>query len=518
MDPRSQKLTEEITACRYADYPKALTLTREGLQLACDMNDLRRELDFRMLLIDISRYIEEYESGDAQFERSFELCEMLGTDEDRASLHYFHSVYGTILLRDPEERLKELELARKIGSNTQNQELQALIAIALSNLTRRAFGDFGQAIMFAEEALQFSCTPMTRARAILLVAGVNTDIRDFASALSMYRDALSLVQNTSFRHTIGQAKVGIAFCLMQEKQYHEALEYWKEIIAEDYPDAPFAQLYAGGTYLYLDDLPNARRHLEASLQGGSLNKGQAALLLADVTRKEGDPHSAIEQLDRLFPTIEAELRDGFIRIYKAYADAYEAVHDFERALHYIKLHEKMLEEMNSQILSLRLNIMNHRLSLERDRVEKEQHRLRAERLEQDLSSKALQLASQVETLDNFRHDLRGILTEVHDPLGALKKVQERLKTLPCKQVDWNAFENQFASANPEFKPRLEKQFPKLSPMELRVCSLVKLDLKTPDIARLFCITTRAVEFHRLNLRKKFGLRKDDSLQKFLTTL
>ena len=55
-------------------------------------------------------------------------------------------------------------------------------------------------------------------------------------------------------------------------------------------------------------------------------------------------------------------------------------------------------------------------------------------------------------------------------------------------------------------------------MEQRVAAMIRMDLKSADIARLFSITERAVEFHRLNLRKKLPLKKTEQLTKYLSAI
>jgi DNA-binding CsgD family transcriptional regulator len=48
-------------------------------------------------------------------------------------------------------------------------------------------------------------------------------------------------------------------------------------------------------------------------------------------------------------------------------------------------------------------------------------------------------------------------------------------------------------------------------MELKVCSLLKLKLTSADMAKLLCLSERSIEFHRLNIRKKLGLKRGQDL-------
>jgi DNA-binding NarL/FixJ family response regulator len=139
-------------------------------------------------------------------------------------------------------------------------------------------------------------------------------------------------------------------------------------------------------------------------------------------------------------------------------------------------------------------------------------------MEHEITSQAIHLAAQTDLLDRFRNDLRHITREIDEPIAALKKIKEKLKELPCKSIDWTKFEAQFNQVHPEFKAKLAEKYPELTQMEQRIAAMVRMDLNSATIARLFCVTERAVEFHRLNLRKKLGLKEGEKLPKFLSML
>src|SRR6185436_19829976 len=108
---------------------------------------------------------------------------------------------------------------------------------------------------------------------------------------------------------------------------------------------------------------------------------------------------------------------------------------------------------------------------------------------------AIHLASQTDLLDHFRTDLNQIFREIDEPIAALQRIREKLKELPHQHIDWPKFEAQFSEVHPEFKEKLAAKYPELTQTERRIAAMVRMDLKSTDIARLFCITERAVEFH-----------------------
>lgn len=67
----------------------------------------------------------------------------------------------------------------------------------------------------------------------------------------------------------------------------------------------------------------------------------------------------------------------------------------------------------------------------------------------------------------------------------------------------------------EFLARLAKEYPALTPTELRVCALIRSAVPSKDIAALLCCSVRSVEKHRERLRRKFNLSVGENLVTFL---
>ncbi len=83
--------------------------------------------------------------------------------------------------------------------------------------------------------------------------------------------------------------------------------------------------------------------------------------------------------------------------------------------------------------------------------------------------------------------------------------------------DWKRFEVNFKELHEDFFERLLKEYPNLTPKDLKLCAYLKMNLSTKEIAPLMAISIRGVEIHRYRLRKKLEIDSSKSLSNFLIT-
>ncbi len=125
----------------------------------------------------------------------------------------------------------------------------------------------------------------------------------------------------------------------------------------------------------------------------------------------------------------------------------------------------------------------------------------------ELSSLALQMASKTEFINEIKSKI--------DAVGVDKIIRE-IEAEFNSDMEWEAFRLRFEEVHPSFFKLLMKQFPDLTPGELKLCALLQLNLTTKEIANINNITIAAVDKSRNRLRKKLGLTPEESLNNFLT--
>jgi DNA-binding CsgD family transcriptional regulator len=63
-----------------------------------------------------------------------------------------------------------------------------------------------------------------------------------------------------------------------------------------------------------------------------------------------------------------------------------------------------------------------------------------------------------------------------------------------------------------------KSHPNITSMELKISKLIKQGLTTQSIARIFNVTVKSIENHRMNLRKKANLKSKQSLSAYILSI
>jgi len=78
-------------------------------------------------------------------------------------------------------------------------------------------------------------------------------------------------------------------------------------------------------------------------------------------------------------------------------------------------------------------------------------------------------------------------------------------------ISWEEFEVRFQQVHTDFYSKLSKQFPDLSPNEIRLCAFFKLNMTSKEIAALTYQSLNSIKVARYRLRKKLELDKDENL-------
>ena len=153
----------------------------------------------------------------------------------------------------------------------------------------------------------------------------------------------------------------------------------------------------------------------------------------------------------------------------------------------------------------------------------ENARLREEELSLELSFKNKELTSYTmnfihknELLDELRKKLEKLKERVDASLAKeLNTVIRLVQTNQNIDKDWEDFKRTFENVHHNFFSQLLSGCPELSPTELKLCALIKLNLTPKEVASMMGISLDSVKTSRYRLRKKLELPQEQSLTDFM---
>lgn len=190
-------------------------------------------------------------------------------------------------------------------------------------------------------------------------------------------------------------------------------------------------------------------------------------------------------------------------------------------------HSQQAYELNSAIYNekseRRMRALQVVHQVEEARREAEIYRLKTEQLEQKVEEQSQEVAAKTIHLSqhaDFLHRVKKMLASaLATPQENLRKSMRQIMAVVdgalADEGFWDSFEAQFQQLHPTFVEVLIARWPSLSTVEVRVCSLLRLNLSSKEICRILNVAPRSVDVYRHRIRKKLEVRSVDNLTAFL---
>lgn len=153
-------------------------------------------------------------------------------------------------------------------------------------------------------------------------------------------------------------------------------------------------------------------------------------------------------------------------------------------------------------------------------IEKEKEKLEtlSESQQKELAVKAMHMAR----LNEISFEVSQKLSEISYMVSAAakEKIRALITSLDMASPDqaWKEFETRFENVHEDFYRVLKELHPELTPTEIKVCSLIRLNMTTKDIATLTNRSIRTIESTRSSIRKKLHLGNETSLSGYLLSI
>ena len=144
-------------------------------------------------------------------------------------------------------------------------------------------------------------------------------------------------------------------------------------------------------------------------------------------------------------------------------------------------------------------------------------RFNNEKLRQDIDNKNRELSISTMSLIKKNEFLNSIKKELQniDDANNIKHVIKIIDRNLNNNDDWHVFEEAFNNADKDFLKKIKQAHPSLTSNDLRLCTYLRLNLSSKEIAPLLNISARSVEVKRYRLRKKMNLPHESSLTDYI---
>ena len=390
------------------------------------------------------------------------------------------------------------------------------------------------------------------------IGTVYANLEDFEKAETYFNEALAIHQNNNFHYGIAEVNNRLGVLFMQKKELDRGLDYLK--LSVEAGKKIDDQHGIAGNYEKIGRLYWQQKKFDKAED--YLNKGIVIAKMLGIK-------STLKGL--YFDLKDLKMSQGKYQEALEYFELYSMMKDSlfneEKAVQFAKLQTKLETEKQKQEIKLlqqeskfdrllrwgliasflvlaaiawltinlqKLKIKKNKALLEQKQVTHEQERslqhieienarLKALELNQELAFKKKELTSYAinfvhknELMEEFKQSIQNIKktsnTKTAEKLNGLLRLVDRNFN---QDKDWEDFKLFFEQVNPDFFNNLKNAFPQLSSNDLKLCSLLRLNMNTKEMASILGISPDSVKTARYRLRKKLNLPHEENLIDFL---
>jgi len=500
---------------------------------------------------------------------------ILQTQNDSLKAHLYNSLSYTFYRINQDSSLyyanKALEIADKNAISTEK-------ANAFYNIGRTYFfmHHYNLALQYMESALNIYRKIKSEFGEALMLNSIGIVYRNMnqpEESITYMNEAYQLFKKIDDKNYQAITLGNLGRDYLSKKDYDTAEEYLKKSIkTESAKENPLLmmQYYISMGDIYLEGRKDYKKAIDFYRKGIIYaEKGNSPLNISEALGKTGSAYIKMGNYDSARYYIDKSM--GFYdRVksksilqngYKQYIEYYKQLGDYKKAFEYSVLlreledslfstqantkmaefevmyktlkNEETIKHLNDQkqIQQLRLSILlvivaliiliiiflinYYREKISISNREKKELQQILELRDKELASTALNFAQNNELLAKTTKKL--IKSQEMLDENEQKEIQNIINELRAQvsSDSFHEFELRFLKVHKDFYTKLRAEFPKLSPNDLKMCALLRLNLSSKDIANILHMSSASVNVTRSRIRKKMNLSKKVNLVSFL---
>jgi hypothetical protein len=186
----------------------------------------------------------------------------------------------------------------------------------------------------------------------------------------------------------------------------------------------------------------------------------------------------------------------------------------------LSIEKQKLSEANEYEAQLQAELLEEKAKLkeqEANSLKIEQKLIIAQKtqLQNEVLAGTLQIDHKNDLLKNMKEKIldENIDSKTRQKISNIIKEETRL------DKDFETVKNEIKNIHPEFFQKLQKRSKnKLTPLDLKYCSYIKLNLPTKQLSTMLNVETSSIRMNKYRIKQKIGLSKEDDLYSFLNSI
>lgn len=156
------------------------------------------------------------------------------------------------------------------------------------------------------------------------------------------------------------------------------------------------------------------------------------------------------------------------------------------------------------------------LDLELSTLKNEKLEVEVGQQNKELTSYTLRVAQNNQFIENVDQLISSLDSSTNEEIEEqLHRFKSEINLTKRRDKDWVEFQRQFEGIHTSFIANLTQKHPKLSTNEIRLCTLMKLNLPSKDISSVLGISANTLKSSRYRIHKKLELEEGEKLADFI---
>ncbi len=497
---------------------------------------------------DVGYYTNHYKTSEKLYRRAIHQAEIVGDYSLKADI-LTDLAYIYIVWSDKNQALQKLDEALKLSDSIGYIKGKARASLALGNIYH-GLEKHQQSLTYYRKTLQ-------AAKQINNLQGMGIAYGNIGmSYLELHQDSLAisnLKQSIKYSHDAGSylsesnAYMDLGIIFARQGKGKLALNYADKGISltekfgskEDISQALNSKAEA---LSHLHDYKLSNRYLDKSIAmakqiGYGLLLQKSYYSYAENLKKMGDYHSAFNYMEKYVQVKDSIDQEKFHKQLAHFETKYKTlekqkeIEDLQHQKALQKAHFNLLLISSIALLLLSFGLFYIIIQRRKKRrkimhLELEKSQIEAKRLAEQLALKNKQLTTHALNMMQKNQLLMAFSNAITNIVEAsegivkkqLKSLKNKVNRLINSEKDWDAFKIFFEQVNKDFLKNIKALSPELTQSDLRMATLLKLNMSNKEIASILNITYQSVKNAQNRLKNKLNLPHDVDLRNYINEL